>query len=322
MIVFLIYVRNDFEYVNTIRAYQKDIELQLDFLKSFKKQKALPNALKKNVIFSGSGDSLVSSMLAEVFSDGAVRAFDPLDLYRNKSLAKSNHVFFVSISGNTITNVKVARIAKRSTAITAKSQSRLAKASDEMILLSAPSSNNNNNDDDVFTAGSISFLESALTCISLVKNFKMPDCEHIFRSARTAAKKAKPSRRTYVLGNMLTFPLAMYCAAKFYEVMGYDAHYCRIEQFSHMELFSATKGDSVIIFEEKNSHNIQLARNLKKIGMNVIHPDVPTGKISQMLYCTFFSQFVSLFEAQRKSKRDCYFVTAKTIRNASNDMIY
>ena len=301
--------------MNTIQAYQKDIELQLDFLKSFKKQKILSEGLKKNTIFSGSGDSLVSSMLAEVFSNGLVRAFDPLDLYRNKSLVKSKHVFFVSISGNTITNIKVAKIAKKSTAITAKNHSRLVKASDRTILLCAPSN-------DVFTAGSISFLESALTCISLVKNFRMPDYEAIFRSAKTAAKKAKPSRRIYILGNMFTFPLAMYCAAKFYEVLGYDAHYCRIEQFSHMELFSANKGDSVIIFEEKNSHNAQLAKSLKKIGINVIHPDIPTEKISQMLYCTFFSQLFSLFEAQRKSKNDCHFVTAKTIRNVSNEMIY
>ena len=89
-----------------------------------------------------------------------------------------------------------------------------------------------------------------------------------------------------------------------------------------MELFSAKKGDSVIIFEKKNSHNTQLAKSLKKIGINVIHPDIPTEKISQMLYCTFFSQMVSLFEAQRKSKNDCHFVTAKTIRNVSNEMIY
>ena len=172
--------------MNTIQAYQKDIDLQLDFLKSFRKQKPLSESLQKNTIFSGSGDSLVSSMLAEVFSKGLVRAFDPLDLYRNKLLVKSKHVFFVSISGNTITNVKVAKIAKRSTAITAKNQSRLANASDDVIQLHAPSH-------DVFTAGSISFLESALTCISLVKNFKMPNYEDVFRSAKIAAKK-KPKK--------------------------------------------------------------------------------------------------------------------------------
>ncbi len=89
---------------------------------------------------------------------------DPLDLYKNKSLVKSKHVYFVSISGNTITNIKVAKYAKKSTAITSKPQSKLVQASDCVILLDAPNNG-------IFTAGSISFLESALTCMSLVKKF-------------------------------------------------------------------------------------------------------------------------------------------------------
>ncbi len=63
--------------MNTIEAYEKDIELQLDFLKSFRKQSPLNCNQQKNTIFSGSGDSLASSMLAESFSDGIVRAMDP-----------------------------------------------------------------------------------------------------------------------------------------------------------------------------------------------------------------------------------------------------
>jgi len=301
--------------MNTIEAFEKDIHLQLDFLKSFKKQKSLSHNQQKHTIFSGSGDSLASSMLSESFSGGIVKAMDPLDLYQNKKLVKSKHVYFVSISGNTITNIKVAKIAKRSTAITSKPKSRLAKASDETILLTAPNNG-------VFTAGSISFLESALTCISLVTKILIPKDSKLFSKAKTDAKKIKVSKKIFILGNLFTFPLAMYCAAKFYEILGYDAHYSRIEQFSHMELFSAQKGDTVIIFEEKNTHNKQLGRNLKKIGINVIHPDIPSEKISQMVYCTFFSQLVALFEAKKKRKKDCHFVTAKKIRNISNQMIY
>ena len=66
-------------------------------------------------------------MLAESFSNGMVKFMDPLDLFKNKQLVKSKHVYFVSISGNTITNIKVAKIAKRTTAITSKPKSRLAK---------------------------------------------------------------------------------------------------------------------------------------------------------------------------------------------------
>lgn len=300
--------------MNSIEAYENDIKLQLDFLKSFKKQKPLSIPNQKNIIFSGSGDSLVSSMLAESFSDGLVKAMDPLDLYQNNSLAKSKQIYFVSISGNTITNIKVAKIAKKAVAITSQPQSRLAKASNRTILLNSPNSG-------IFTAGSISFLESALTCISLVSNIKIPNVS-LFRKAAASAKKAKLSKRIFVLGNLYTFPIAMYCAAKFYEILGYDVHYSRMEQFSHMELFSAKKGDTVIIFEEKNPHTKQLGENLKNVGINVVHPDVPKEKLSQVIFCVFFSQLISLSEAKRVNKKECHFVTAEKIRDVSNRMIY
>jgi len=230
-------------------------------------------------------------------------------------LVKSKHVYFVSISGNTITNIKVAKSAKKSIAITSKPQSRLAKASDDTILLSAPNSG-------IFTAGSISFLESALTCISLVKKINISNNVKLLSKAKLDAKKFKITKRIFVLGNLYTYPLAMYCAAKFYELLGYSVQYSKIEQFSHMELFSAKKGDTVIIFEDRHSHSKQLATHLKKIGINVIHPDMPTEKLSQMFYCLFFSQFITLFEAKKKKKKDCHFVLAKNIRNVSNQMIY
>ena len=302
--------------MNSIESFEKDILLQLKFLKSFRKQTPIPLKTQKNILFSGSGDSLVSSMLAESFSLGVIKAMDPLDLYKNKKLVKTKHVYFVSISGNTITNIKTANYAKKSTAITSKQHSKLANVSDSLILLDAPNNG-------IFTSGSISFLESALTCLSLVRRIRIPKDSKIFLKAKTAAKKTILSKRIYVLGNFYTYPLAMYCAAKFYEVLGYDVHYCRIEQFSHMELFSTKKGDTVIIFEEQNPHNRQLGKNLKKIGINVIQPNsIPSEKISQILFFTFFSQFAALFEAHRKHKKECYFVSAKNIRNISNNMIY
>ena len=174
--------------MNALDAFEKDIHLQVDFLKSFKKQKPISKNLQKNTIFTGSGDSLISSMLAESFSDGLVRAMDPLDLYKNKHMIKSKRVYFVSISGNTITNIKVAKFAKKSIALTSKPNSRLAKVSDQVILLDAPTHH-------VFTAGSITFLESALTCISLVKSQPIPKPDGIFKKAKSDSKKFKVSKK-------------------------------------------------------------------------------------------------------------------------------
>ena len=302
--------------MQTIEAYENDINLQSNFLKDFKIQKVIPIQQQKNTIFTGSGDSLCSAMLAEAFSNFSIRSMDPLDLLKNKSILKNKNIYFVSISGNTISNIKVAKTAKKSVAITSNSESRLAKVSHQTILLQSPNS-------DVFTAGSISFLESALTCISLVKSIKIPKNQNIYRKAYSEAKKSKISKRIFVLGNSHTYPLAMYCAAKFYELLGYDAHFERIEQFSHMELFSAKKGDTVIIFEEKNAHNTQLLKNLKKVGLNTIFPKFDSkNKVAQIIFYTFFSQLLPLFEAKKLHKKDCNFVLAKKLRKVSDNMIY
>ena len=232
--------------MRTIEAYEKDILLQENFLKKFKKQKPISENQQKKVIFTGSGDSLASAMLAESFSNFKIKSMDPLDLLKNKHIVKDKTIYFVSISGKTISNIKVAKTAKKSVAITSNPKSKLAKVSTNTITLKSPNS-------DVFTAGSISFLESALTCISLTTSITIPDPSKIYRKALTDAKKSKFSRRIFILGNSYTYPLAMYCAAKFYELLGYDVHFERIEQFSHMELFSTKKRDTVIIFEEKKS---------------------------------------------------------------------
>ena len=302
--------------MQTIDAYENDVKMQPGFLLQFKKQKTLTRNQQKNTIFTGSGDSLASAMLAESFSNFIVKAIDPLDLLKNSSIPKDKTVYFVSISGNTISNIRVAKNSKKSIAITSRSESRLAKECNNSIILQSPNS-------DVFTAGSISFLESALTCISLVCPITIPKNNAIYKKAYEAAKKAKFGERIFVIGNMHTFPLAMYCAAKFYELLGYDAHYERIEQFSHMELFSTKKNDTVIIFEEKNYHTAQLVKNLKKIGLNVILPNQNfSDKISQIIFYTYFSQLLPLFEAKKIGKKDCNFVLSKKLRRVSDNMIY
>jgi len=107
------------------------------------------------------------------------------------------------------------------------------------------------------------------------------------------------------------------------EILGLDAFYERLEQFSHMELFSTKPGDTVIIFEQKNPHNTLLSKNLKKAGVHVIQPTTKyNDKISQFLFYTFFSQLVPLFLAKKKQQKECHFVTAKKLRKISDNMIY
>lgn len=299
--------------MQTIPALEHDIMSQLDFLHGFKPQKQIN---PKNALFCGSGDSLASSMMAESFSDYEARAIDPLDLAKNKNISKNKRVYFVSISGNTISNIRAARMAKKSTAITKNDAGKLAKMCQEVIML-------NYNDSKTLTSGSISFLASMLTCISLVYRFRIKNAKKLFLSAQDQARKISLKNKVYFLGNQYTYPLAMYAAAKLHEVLGLDAHYEQIEQFSHMGLFSAKRGDTVIIFEHDSQYNKQLTLRLKKLGLLVHNPSLKSNdKISQVVFYTFVSQLVALNDAKRKRLTDCYFITEKKIRNVSSSMIY
>ena len=302
--------------MKTVEAFERDINLQLAFLKNIKLQKPLPEPVQKKTIFCGTGDSLASAMLAEVFSDYRARALDPLDVIKNKKLLKDKRAYFISISGNTISNIRAARLAKNPLAITRKESSRLAKICKNVITLDYE-------DSGVLTCGSIGFVASMMSCVSLVRKIRVKNARSLFEAAKNQSEKIKPKNKVYVLGNQHTYPLSMYAAAKMYETLGTDAHYERIEQFSHMGLFSARRGDTVVIFEKKNRHVAQLARHLKKLGLRVYTPSIGSkSKTDQMLFYTFVSQFIALNNAKRKHISDCHFVTSKKFRNASSQMIY
>ncbi|KAG0511152.1 MAG: putative phosphosugar isomerase [Nitrosopumilales archaeon] len=302
--------------MKTIEAFEQDILLQVLYIQKIKLQKQLSIKKQKNTIFCGSGDSLAAALLAESFSNFRIRAADPLDLLKNRSIIKKNQVYIISISGNTVSNINVAKIAQSATAITLNKNSKLVKICSKYIALNYPNSG-------VFTSGSIGFITSALTCISLVSKFRLRNVSKLFKKALTNSKKIKLGKKVFILGNLHTFPIAMYAAAKFYEVLGIDAHYERIEQFLHMGLFSVKQGDTVIIFEEKNSHNSRITKNLKKLGLNVFQPNgIIKDKISQIIFFTFFSQLTPLFFAKKNHQKECYFVSAKKLRAASSNMIY
>ncbi|MEW6043768.1 MAG: SIS domain-containing protein [Thermoproteota archaeon] len=300
--------------MKTVAAFRADVFLQPKYLQEFKAVRRPEKALNR-CVFCGTGDSLASAMLAEAFSDYEVRALDPLDVIKNRGLIKGKKAYFVSISGNTVSNIKAARLTKNATAITKNPSSRLARACDDVILLRY-------RDSGILTSGSIGFLASSLACISLVKRFKIKNPQRLFNLAEKTAKKITTKNKVFILGNQYTYPIAMYGAAKLYEVLGHDAHYERIEQFSHMGMFAARRGDTVIILEQKNKHNARLARQLRRVGLYVYHLSITGNKIEQVVFYTFVLQLVALNAATKMRLSDCYFVTNKKIRGASSAMIY
>src|SRR5256712_8588581 len=87
-----------------------------------------------SMIFTGSGDSLASSLFTHYLSGMQAFAADPYELQLYPQACKSKTVFITSVSGQTRTNIQLAKrvkgVAKKRVAITSKPKSPPAKACD------------------------------------------------------------------------------------------------------------------------------------------------------------------------------------------------
>ena len=122
----------------------------------------------------------------------------------------------------------------------------------------------------------------------------------------------------------MTYPLAMYAAAKMAEVFGADARYERIEQFSHMGLFTSRPGDTAVILEEDNGHNGCLADSLERAGLHVVRAGggAGAGPVGLALFLAFLAQLVPLRMAREEGRTECRFLADDAQLGASNRMIY
>ena len=309
----------------SLDVMESDIAREPAAVSAFSPPPALGAAEQRRAVFCGSGDSLAACMLAEAFSPHGARAADPLDLLKFPGSAAGRDLYVVSVSGRTVSNVRAAREAAEregpgATAITSRPESPLAGACARTVRLQMGNT-------DAVTAGTISFVDAALTCVSLVGGFERCDAAALFAEAgEAAARFPAPGGRGAVtfLGNRMTYPLAMYAAAKMAEVLGADARYERIEQFSHMGLFSSRPGDTAVILEGDNDHSGRLAASLERAGLRVVRAGggAGAGPVGQALFLAFLAQLVPLRMARAEGRTECHFLADDAQLGASNRMIY
>lgn len=300
--------------MNAIEAMQAEIECQVQDLQ---KQDLQPP--DRNCLFVGAGDSYVAGLAAQYFSGSHAVCGYPADVIQNPSMADGRKVYVVSISGNTKANIIAAKAAKRqgarTTAITARPASSLARACDKTIELKYKSAG-------VATAGTISFTSSMLTCITLAEKIRLPDLGRIYGHAASQAGNAarKISKANYfILGDGLLYPVAVYGALKFNEVFGARAVAYPAEEFCHSPLFSVKNGDQVIVMGRGGE---QLSRRLVKEGFSSVHVNFKSAGIGLLLQSTFFMQLLVLKLAQRRGLASCYYLKNKKLLRTSSDFIY
>ena len=335
--------------MNSIDAYRKEIRMQVPYVQEYDPSpiRPIPDGSLDGAMFAGCGDSLAAAMLAEYFSDWRSKAADPSELAEGPAPASlppgSRVPYLISVSGETAANVRAAGACRNAVAVTANPDSRLADlASGRIVLLDFPRTG-------VSTAGSISFTSSVLACLSLVNPGALqPLAGHarsMFERAERDAARIRIRGSLYILGGVATYPLAMYAAAKFYEVLGYDARHVRTEQFHHMEVFSAREGDTVMLFEEPRGRTSDLVCPLREAGLHAfcVSPSDSTAASGgaddsdgngagdgrgprawapRVLYYAFLSQLLTLRIADESGISECHYVSAARLRGASNAAIY
>lgn len=273
-------------------------------------------------VFVGAGDSYAAALAAFYASKGRCKALDPYSLASEPEIAKGLEVYFISASGRTASNVfavrRVRRLARGTTALTAVEDSPLAKSTAKVVSLPM--------DYVPKTSGMLSFSLSALAAIRMVGERGPCDFAGVFDQATDDSKKMRLGQgTTYLLGNSLAHPAAVYTAAKLYELLGASAHGELLEEFSHLELLSLRKADSVNAFADFDPWGMarKLIRTLAKAGYET-HAMSSRGRtpLERFFHCVFSGQLWVLAETRKAGLEEPRFLTDRRKLHASDSMIY
>jgi fructoselysine-6-P-deglycase FrlB-like protein len=309
----------------------EEIKYQIDDLPAYSRYlRSLdaPPDLKRaggKCVFVGAGDSFAAAKAAEYLSGFRARALDPYDLLLKPTTVEGKHLFVISVSGRTRTNVEAAKaaggIAKRVTAITSDVRSALAETCDDVIELRFRKTG-------AVTPGTVSFTTTLLACYSRVRELSViPDLRQAFDSSIKWSDTIElPAAGTvFVVGTGLSYCMAIYGAAKVYEVLGWKSQYQATEQFSHMELFSLSDRDFVLLIPAPGSDEkvAQLEGLLAGGGWNVARTSLIEGdEVVHSILTAMQLQVLVWRTTLRLGLEECSFKKKEKHLRISDKMIY
>ncbi len=353
--------------MNTIDAYEQEVMMQLDELpRVLKELESKDIWLSKDeqcrAVITGSGDSYAAALAVERLSSFRIRCIDPYEFVsvacnRDNYMQERSIIYIISVSGETRASIDAAKSAKgmglKVVALTSNTTSRLANLADSIIELRFKRTG-------ILTAGSIGFTTSLLVAASLVHSIDSNsiDIKRLFRLTDSSSIELKDSN--YIVGDVLTYPITVYFSAKIYEVLGLKSQYCMLEQFKHMQIFSLSSSDKVIIITDHGKiladgllsngidailigykHVINYERNYVREDINDTSRDdiskdkTNTGseyylslassfadKLNVIIYTTFIAQRAVLKNARIKGFNDCAFITNNGLLRLSSSLIY
>jgi len=308
---------------------EQEIRNQVEDLPAFARELGKDDRFRNldpsSIIFTGSGDSLASSLFAHYLSEMQGFAADPFELQLYPSVAKNKTIFITSVSGKTKTNIQLAKrvkgLAKKRVAVTANPESPLAKECDDVIRLRY-------RNPGIVTSGTASFSASLLAVASLIQ--QLPKLDSLQIMERRAAEEARrlrvrPRGGFLFVGSGTGYSLAIYATFKIHEVLGLSAQYQHTEQLGHSQLFSLKEKRDNLFFldpslDEKTS---EVFRFLSKNGFNAYllksdRRDPILGTL-QVMFCL---QHLALYLGRKMGFQECAFVTDKKRLALSSRLIY
>ncbi len=304
----------------TIDSVAEEIDAQPHVLANWNRSH-LPKA-PRGSLFVGAGDSYAAALSVSYTPSAEFVALDPYVLFASPEVAAGREVFFISVSGRTSSNVSAARrirgIARNSTAITANEKSPLVRATDDVLVLPFTPSPR--------TPGTLSFTISLLTALKLSLGRIDCDFDSAFKRAKTDFSSIAFSKdTTYFLGNGPAYPAALYASAKMYELLGNVSHAELLEEFSHLELFSLKKTDTVNIFScfdpQKVGH--RLHRSLSAHGFrSSLIPTHGSSATEMLFHCIFLTQLALVDRARRSRRTKPAFLLSRDRLQVSDSLIY
>jgi fructoselysine-6-P-deglycase FrlB-like protein len=278
-----------------------------------------------NCVFVGAGDSFAAAKAVEYLSGFRARALDPYDLLLEPTTVEGKHLFVISVSGRTRTNIEAAKaahgIAERVTGITSDVRSALAEACDDVIELRFRKTG-------AVTPGTVSYTTTLLACYSRLRELPViPDLRQVFDSSVKWSDTIElpTGRTTFIVGTGLGYCMAIYGAAKIFEVLGSKSQYQATEQFSHMELFSLSDGDFVILIasSEMDWKAAQLEDLLAGSGWNVAKTSLnEDDEVVHSLLTSMQLQVLVWRAALRLGLEECSFKRKEKNLRISDQMIY
>jgi len=312
--------------MNSIETMHKEIELQSSKLTSLR----LPRLRGvKDCIFVGNGDSYVAGLISSYVSGFRSLCLTPLDLITFPQVAEGRHVFFVSVSGNTTTNIRAANVMNTRhvpiTAITMDPNSPLAKACDDVIEIDVPRS-------PEVTSGTLTFTASTIICLSLISDIAntalIPEIYENCKKNCQLYDDITFTEQVYViLGNDLLYPCAIYGKLKINEIFGFPSIAYSSDEFFHASLFGTRVTDYILLLEKKEIRQKwkknTICELLSKVGIKNMSLSCGNRSVLEtILTSIFLQQIIFVSQAKKMGITECSFLKNKRYLSISSKMIY